>query len=405
MRSLVTAVLLIAWMSSAFADDPKWLVDARAKESRLIDARPVSSADKQLSFAVPVAMVGAMTEDKGSYSVQFAMGPDAVANCEILKDDVDVASLLRETARITFADSIEPAQGKVELKRVEHIDAGVAGPTAFLSAAWLYRVNDGKTLKVGALKQYAASRLGHGVYCALNDLGYAKSFATVAGALVESLKMKDAGATPHFSEVSVATVGDMRIGYSTVEMMRDKDGDTKSTETSALLMIIAPDALQSADLVHVEWVKPDGTVINAKHVMSNNGEIEMDLALAQGEGTSWLVDGTFKGKKVHENIADGVPSSWVSQTNLRRTLLAKESPIGAEATETDWLDSDPAHLTAMTVKVTSAIDANSFGVREAAGPMAVDMVVDRATGQATQGTMQVGPVAIKFARIYVQGTP
>jgi hypothetical protein len=304
-------------MSAASADDPQWLVDARAKESRLIDARPVSSADKQMSFAVPVAVVGAITEDKGSYSVQFAMGPDAVANCEILKDDVDVASLLRETARITFADSIEPAQGKVELRRVERVDAGVAGSTAFLTASWLYRVNDGKTLKVGALRQFAASRYGHGIYCALNDLGYAKSFATVAGALVESLRMKDAGAAPHFSEVSVAMLGDLRIGYSTVEMLRDKDGDTKSTETSALLIISAPDALQSADLVHVEWMKPDGTFINAKHVMSSNGEIELDLSLAQGEGTSWLVDGTFKGKKIHETIADGVPSSWISQASRR----------------------------------------------------------------------------------------
>jgi len=35
----------------------------------------------------------------------------------------------------------------------------------------------------------------------------------------------------------------------------------------------------------------------------------------------------------------------------------------------------------------------------------MDLVVDRATGQATQGIMQMGPVAIRFDRIYVQGSP
>ena len=152
MNLLVVTALLFVGMSDAVAADPQWLVDARGKESQLIDAPTVSSADKQVTFAVPVPLAGKITEDAGSYSVPLAMGPRAIANCELLKDDVDVASLLRETARITFTDSIEHSQGKIELKRVEHVDAGVAGGSAYLSVSWVYRVNDGKGLKLGALR-------------------------------------------------------------------------------------------------------------------------------------------------------------------------------------------------------------------------------------------------------------
>jgi hypothetical protein len=34
----------------------------------------------------------------------------------------------------------------------------------------------------------------------------------------------------------------------------------------------------------------------------------------------------------------------------------------------------------------------------------VDLIVDRATGQTTQGTMQLGAVAIRFERISVHGS-
>ncbi len=405
MKSLALALLLFAGDSHATADEPQWLLDARAKEGNLIESHLVTSADKHISFSIPVALSGELKEDKDSYEAIFALGPQAAADCEILNVDIDVAALLRETARTTFSDVIEKAQGKIEKRVVERIDAGVAGATPYLGVLWLYRVNDGKGAKLGALRQYAATRSGHGIYCVLNDLGYAKTFEKVVHALIDSLKTKDDEEVPYYSEVSVATLRDMRIGYSALEMHRDKDGDTKSVETTALLTTSGSEALQSHDGIHVEWINPDGALINGKRVISNNGEIEMDLALNRGDGGSWRVEGKFKGKDVKEAITGGVPSTWLSQTNLLRTLLAKERQIGAEASESEWLGADPGRFTDTTMKVLAAVDANTYSVRETAGNSSMDLVVDRATGQATQGIMQMGPVAIRFDRIYVQGSP
>lgn len=405
MKSLGLALLLIAVYSRATAEEPQWLLDARAKEGQLTEPHVVASADRHISFSVPVAFSGELKGDKDSYEGVFTLGPAAAADCEILNTDIDVGALLRATARTTFSDVIEKAQGKIEKRVVEHIDAGVAGTTPYLGVVWLYRVNDGKGAKLGALRQYAASKSGHGIYCALNDLGYAKTFEKVVHALIDSLKTTDDQEAPYYSEVSVATVRETRLGYSELKMHRDNDGDTKCVDTTVLLTTTGSEALQSRDTVHVEWIRPDGTLINGKRIISDNGELEMDLALTKGDGASWRVEGKFKGKDVKENIAGGVPSTWLSQTNLLHTLLAKEKQVGAEASGSQWLAADPGRFTDMSVKVLAAIDANTFSVRETVGSSTVDLVVDRATGQATHGVTQVGPVEMKFDRIYVQGSP
>jgi hypothetical protein len=391
--------------SQARAEEPQWLVDARAKEGRLIEPHTVISADKRISFSVPVALSGKLKESKDSYEALLTLGPAAVADCEILNSEVDVAALVRATATTTFSDRIEKSQGKVEKRAVQRIDAGVAGATPYLSVSWVYRVNDGKGAKLGGLRQFAAARSAHGIYCSLNDLGYEKTFDSVARALIESLKTKDDATIPYYSEISVATLHDMRIGYSILEMRRDKDGDTKSVETSALLFTADSASLQSTDNVHVEWIKPDGALINSQRVTSSNGELEMNLALKPGDGASWHVDGKFKGKNVKETISGGAPSTWLSQTNMLRGLLAKEDPIGSEASESDWLAVDPGLFSETKMKVLAAVDVKTYSVHQTAGNTSADLVVDRATGGVTRGIIQLGPTSITFDRIYVQGSP
>jgi hypothetical protein len=347
---------------------------------------------------------GELKESKDSYEALLTVGPQAIADCEILNSSIDVAALLRQTARLSFSGPIEKAQGKLEKRMVESTDAGVAGATAYLGVVWLYRVNDGKGAKLGALRQFAAARSGHGIYCALNDLGYAKTFEKVVHALIESLKTKDDEEEPYYREVSVATLRGMPVGYSSLAMRRDKDGDTKFVETTTLVLSNGSEDIHTMDDVHVDFVKPDGVLINSKRVMSDNGEIDLDLSLKR-DGAKWHVDGKFKGKDVKETIGEGMPSTWQSETNVLRNLLAQEKPVGAEASESQWLGADPGRFTDTTVKVLAAVDANTYSVRQTIGNTAVDLVVDRATGQAKQGIMQLGPVAIQFERIFVRGSP
>ncbi len=396
--------ILLMGCSQAMADEPQWLTDARAREGQLIEPHVVTSKDKRISFSVPVALSGTLKEDKSSYEALLTLGPAAVADCVILKSDIDVAAFLRETAQGTFPE-IEKTQGKMEKRAVEHIDADVAGGTPFLSLAWVYRVNDGKGAKVGGLRQIAASKSDFGIYCGLNDLGYAKTFEKVARALIESLKTDQDKAMPYFSDVSVAILRDMRVGYMAFTMTRDKDGDTKAVESTTLLFPTTSDALQARDTDTVEWTKPDGAMINSKRVSSTNGEIDMDLDLKEGEAHGWLVQGKFRGKDVKESVTTGAPATRLSQINLMRSLLAKEKPVGEEATDSEWLGADPGRFTEVTTKVLAEIDENTYRVHQTAGNISADLVVDRATGAAKQGSAQLGPIDLRFERVFVQGSP
>jgi hypothetical protein len=270
--------------------------------------------------------------------------------------------------------------------------------------SWLYRVNNGKSGPLlGALRQVAASRAGHGVYCAMNDLGYAHTFEAAVRSLIATLKRKDDDEVPYYSEVSLAAVGSARIGFNIVELWRDKDGDTKCMDTTTLLLTRSPETLQAQDATDIQFITPGGEMINAKRVASSDGEIEMNLDLARTDDSNWSVKGKFRGKDVNEAIDGGSPSTFTSETALLRTLLAKKDPIGAEATVVNWAPTDPAHFSKSTVKVLAALDAGAYRVQRSGGDLTAELTVDGATGQITRVTFQVGPGNITAERVFVRG--
>ena len=396
---------LVAGAAHAAAPEPQWLVDARAKEGVLVAPHLVTSADKSISFSVPAPMTGALAEDKDAYTAVLTLAPGITGECVILKTDVDPAAFLRATARITFTDTIEKVHGKIEMRAVEHVDAGMAGPTPYLSASWIYRANDGTGARIGGLRQYVGRHAGHSTYCALNDIGYAETFAKVALAVIGSLKASDDPPAPYFEEISVVSIGDARVGFGSIEMHRDADGDTKSVENEAMIVPGGAGEPQTFDSVTTAWVTPAGALINLKKVSVNNGEVEINLDLQHAQDTGWVLSGKFKSKDVQAALPAAAPSTWVTQTNLRRELLARESPSGAEAVRTDWLSANPGEFTTTTVKVLAAIDANSYLVRETFGPASMDLAVDRKSGQSFRGTMEMGPVKVTATRVFVRGSP
>ena len=405
MKVLVTALVLLACASLTRADEPQWLVDARAREGRLGALHAVTSTDNQISFKVPVPLSAALADEKAYYVASFQLGRHASAVCKIFKDDINVAATLRAAAADAFATTIEPTQGAIERKAVERVDAGVVGATPFLSVSWVYGVNDGRGTRLGELRQYAANATGHGVYCSMNELGYVRTFDKVVHALLESLEFHGEHVAPYYREVSVTSVQGIRLGYATLELQNDADGVTTIKEATVMLVAAGVDVLRAEDMYQLERVRPDGSLIDGNHVNSSNGEVEQNLRLkASGNGT-WQVEGQFKGKDVKADVEGVTPSSWLTQTRLLRMLLARDKPMGAAAAFTQWLSVDPDHFTECTAKVIAAIDTRTYAIRETAGATSADLLVDKGTGLVTSGTMQLGPIGMKLERIFVQGTP
>ena len=313
------------------ADEPQWLKDARAREGKTVRAAEIKSKDNWFKARIPAKVVGDIEKSEGSYTVQLDIGGDQPAFCEIMPDGFDMADMLRRNLEFTMGQVAE-AQGKVELRMLEFIDAGVFGNVPYLQTQWVYRVNDGTAPRVGGFKQISMEKNDKGIYCAHVDLGYTKTFAAIARAFADTFETTSDTPAPYYEEIAIATMSGKKIGVALTTLERDKDGDTKAVETTAMLVPTPDGMLHSQDSVHLEWIRPDASLINATHFIGKDGELTTSLTLNVVED-AWVVDGDLDGKKFNEKLeTDAQGSSQTSghrQSDWRRTHhghLAGERP-------------------------------------------------------------------------------
>lgn len=388
--------------SAAHAEDPQWLKDARAREGKIGTLRDIRSDDGWLKARVPVK-VKDVTKQEKAYIIALDVGSDTPAYCEVIPEGFDMADMLRQTVDITLKE-VEPIQGKVEAREIEFTDAGSFGEAPYLKANWIYRVNDGKQTRLGALKQVVFEKHGHGVYCSHVDIGFVKTFDSTTRALAESFEAPPAGPTPYFREIAVASMAGSKIGISVTTLERDEDGDTKARQMSALVIRSGAGDINTQDSVHLEWVHPDGAMINALDVVANNGELLTNVALKREE-TQWIVDGEMQGKKVSVKLPpDAQPRSWIEQSRELRKLLDGEKPVGAVHSIPMWVSLDPGKLTDMKTTVLEKKSSNDFTARANAGPLEFQELLDKATGLPSTADIPMGPQTVRVERVHLSGS-
>jgi hypothetical protein len=388
------------------AAEPQWLTDARAREAKLGEPREIRSADGWFSARLPVAVTGKIEKEQGSYTVEFKLDPDTTASCEVYPDPRDPAALLRGLGPATFT-AIEKTRGKVEVKGVEAVDAGEFGATPYLAVGWLYRVNDGKQALVGALRQYAALKQEHGIYCLLDQVGYVRTFESVVRALLESLEFHDKTPPPKpfYSELSVGSLKGLKVGYSLLTLERDADGDVKAVEHTAILIPVTPDTLSSLDTFTLEWTHADGAMINSARVVSVNDTLDADLKLGPAKG-HWQVEGEFKSKKLDATIdSANPPGSWLSQARQRRAMLAADPAAPREVVAQVWLSADPTHFVESRMTfLDRAPGGGQAHFRDSVAGIVADVTADATTGQILKATIPIGAETIMLERVDAHGS-
>jgi hypothetical protein len=391
-------------ISAARADEPQWLKDARARESKPVEPREFKSKDKFLKGTAPAKVVGTIEKAEGSYSIEFDIGSEASVYCEVVPDDFDMADMIRRTSDITMAE-VEKVHGKIEVREIERLDAGAFGNVPYLAATWIYTANAGKGAMAGGLKQVSMSKNGVGIYCAHVDLGYTKSFQAVASAMAKTLETTaPATEVPYYQEIATMSLGAMKCGVTIATLTRDADGDTRARQTTAFLMPGAAKNVVSQDAIHTEFVTPDAGMINALHVIASNGELTTNLSLKPKDDL-WVVDGDLQGKHVNVTLKkDAQPGTWVAQALQLRKLLAGPNPVGAEHTIQQWTSEDPGKLTAAKTKVLAKIDNAHYSALGSLGPMTATMTLDAGSGMANAAEMQMGSQKVKLERVYVEGS-
>lgn len=385
------------------ADDPAWLVEARSREAKPVAVQTIKSKDGFFSIKVPAKLKGEIDPAEGSYSVPLDFGAAFEASCEIYPDGIDLANALREASRVTF-EALEPLQGKIEAKAIERTDAGAIGRSPFLAVDWVYRVTTDKGPMLGNLKQIAVAKNGHGVYCVHVDVGYRESFRALVTALVESLETTAKPGTPYLSDVTILSLGTSKVGVVHSTFTRDEDGDTRADSMTSLMIPNGPGTVVAQDSTQVHFIQPDGSLINAVHIQSTNGELDVDLSLSLNDEDQWFVEGQFKGKELKAVMPGGrEPASPVSQILLRRKLLSMSDAVGQERTGWTWLAQNPAEFSEWRLKVTGKSDNGQATVQESVAGLTVDMLVTSATGMAISGSMPIGPQTLSLQTIFTEG--
>jgi hypothetical protein len=397
------AVLAVACaIGCASIPEPDWLQALRAREAEPLAQQPIQSSDRFFRARIPAKLVGSIERDGEAYKVSLDVGSEAPVDCWVYRDDVDLAAAISALSEATFA-AISDQLGRVDLREVDRVDAGVIAESPFVAVDWMYRVQADGGPRIGLVKHLVASKGGRALYCHQNELGYAKTFRRIVDSLLESLEYAGPKRPkPYFSEASTMSVRGMRVGVEYTTLVRDADRDVRIDTRTALLLPVTSDTLQVSDTVGVEFARPDGTLINQVHVESTNGELVSRLALDPVPG-GWSVEGTFQGKPLSTRIEAATPaSSWLGDAFALRETLA-ERGVGAEITLARWVpEADPTRLVDQRLSIVRPVDAERFAAKLAVAGLEADLVVDR-EGTIAAGSMDMGVAAVDFERVYTGG--
>lgn len=382
--------------------EPPWLAEARARESAPLPQSPLA-AKGAFRAKVPAKIVAAPRRDGETYLFALGIGSEAPIECWVHDQDLDLASSLVAFSDATFT-SISEQFGEVELRRIEGVDAGALAGGAFLSVDWLYRIEkDGEGL-IGQVKHLAVSKHGRTVYCQHNELGYEKTFRRVVEGLVRDLVFTGAPAgKPYYEEISVFSVRDMRVGVQHVALARDAEGDTRIDLRSFTLVPVDAETFQASDTYGVEFVRPDGTLINQTHVESVNGEIATHLDLVPDPEGGWTVSGTFQTKPIEAHIDAAKPlGSWLGEVlSVRREIKAKG--VGGEVVLTRWMpEADPTRFLEERIAIRERVEGDRFRAELQLAGIEAEVLADR-SGSAASGSVDLGHVEMRFERILAKG--
>src|SRR5688572_22199975 len=402
----VACVLVLSVCGSALAADadPKWLTQARARESKPQKPRAIESADKWFKAEVPAKLEGVIEKSDDSYSLSFATGGKAPVNCEVIPGGIDLAGYLYANRDYLFA-AIEKTQGKVETRAVTAYDAGAYGDSPYLQLTWLYRVTTDKGAMLGEVKQIAFEEAGHGVYCFHNDLGYTKTFTNIVKGLAETLEIPEKRSKPYYHEIATMRIGDTRIGVLEVRLEKDDEGYIKAEQIGAMLSPEEGGDVSAHDSFEREWVDKDNSLINAFQISVANGEIESELALSYKDDNGWMLEGTMQGKKVSQKLEPQEdPGNWLRQASELRQLLHAAEPAGLQHSLTLWLDIDPSKLTPTKTRILKRRGPKEFEAINTIGPMEAHIVIESDTGMLSYAEIRMGPQVIVMERVFVKGT-
>jgi len=402
--ALPLAALAACASPPAPAPVPDWFLEARAREAEPLRALAIEGGDGAWRASVPARRTGPLFAD--ARSDRFALDANAKTplECVVFREDqVDPAASLAGLSDEAFA-AIAAKSGEVSLRRVDRVDAGAIGESPWLAVRWLYRLEASGGARIGEVTHAIATRAGRSVYCQHHELGYEATFQRVFAALVESLAFAETPEPAYYSQISTISQRGARVGFESVTLRRDGDGDVRIDTQRAMLVPLARERLRASDSVTVEFARADGSLLQQTFLAAVGGELVTNLELLPEGDRAWRVTGIHEARPLDARIrVPSQPTSWIGETLAARQVIAN-SPVGAAVTLRRWRPGDdPTRIPDQTLTLGRRMDAERFAAKLAEPGANTALVVDRA-GVAAADLVSADGGPLVLERVFARGT-
>lgn len=266
-------------------------------------------------------------------------------------------------------------------------------PVYFVSIR--YQKQSDKGALAGQLKLALGLHDMRPVVCAHDVPGYTQTFEAVARTLFANYRV-DGEEHPTATNISVAKVGEMPIGF-TRDTIRDF-ADGRSVSLSISAEIVPRSAVEVMVSDEAEGLVIRGSkILEGHYFQSDLHGKRMDLKLTSDEGNRYRVAGKFGAKPLEADfvIKGGLPSPEATRLRLQR-VVNKSQPF--RFTQSEYHASlSPAN--AIDVQYFRTKDDPTRNVHVAIGQLEVLTTLDE-HGNQVRSEMKVGPQTLVIERVY-----
>ncbi len=405
--ALVVAIGLAAPAPQAIAKEtaselPAWLQESLSRETRRRGKkRTVSVLDGALETTVKSR--SEITPENAEWGTYFTVdigSGDANIECYVFSEPNEPAKLLNLMANQSMELIAQKNNSTLETKSVLSLSVDRVGAHPYMLVEWLYVLQtEGGEKRVGQSKVASAVIDQTVITCDHPELGYSDTFRQAFVDILTKAKVKNADSQAFFRELYFMEVQQQRVGFVRTRYALDADGDIQISASDAVAVAVDAATLATTDSYSAEWVRPDGTVINAYTNSVENGELTMELSFEPAEADGWIIDGEIQGKPFNTTLdgAARVESNLVQIQTIRDVIGSPERQTG---TQVAWLpDANPAALT----EIVFTQDGNDLKGTLGLGPMnmAVTLAKD---GMLEEMNMDAGGATVRMERVWFDGS-
>jgi hypothetical protein len=337
---------------------------------------------------------GKLGEDGEAAEVKVPIGSGGELSCLVYPEGIPAGG--------TISKILSEVAKEVHFERVRLVDVTVveANPTAYIEAE--YSAPDGAGNKVfGQFKMLLYASADNPVLCLHDEVGFRASFRRISEGLFRSLRLANADPAPRYTQIHVARLGQVPIGYEQTSMVDGKEDKQIISTDGATFLPRSPGALSYGDDSTTEVVDRQGGVLVGAYSSVKDGQVQYSVRVDRtGEG-QYGFKGERKGKPVEGSFRSrgkrGLISSLAATDEVRKTLLSGKA---ADLTIEEYHPgSDPSR----TVDVIYRRKEGRTVTFQFDGVEMSTVRDDR--GQIEKAAITAGTQQVSVDRVFVRGSP